>query len=163
MNMLEDEDGGIVIADIDPFFAMMIRELPGIACSDDENTRARIYPSPTGGSDEDADSDWKSSVEPELRELFSNAIDLVVENLAVMKETEETGLTLRIPTGHVDAWMHTLNRARLSLAAQWDIDEDDMELGPPSRDSDPERTMALLRIEIYGVLLEFLVRTRWKR
>ena len=49
------------------------------------------------------------------------------------------------------------------MPAAEDIDEDDMELGPPSRDSDPDRTMALLKIEIYGMLLEFLVRTRWKR
>lgn len=162
MNIRPTEDGGVEVGEIDPFFAMLIRELPGIACSDDEKTEARIYQSPTNGADEDADSEWKDSVEPELRELFSSALDLVVENLAAMKETEDAALVLQIPASHVDAWMHTLNRARLSLAAQWDIDEHDMDGSQPSRNSDPERSMALIKIEVYGMLLEFLVRIKWR-
>ncbi len=159
MNFREHEDGGIEIDEIDSFFGALIRELPGIACSDDDKTEARIYQSPTNGTDEDADSDWKRTVEPELRELFSSALDLVVENLAAMKDTAPT---LRIPASHVDAWMHTLNRARLSLAAQWDIGEQDTQSRHTSRERDPERAMALLKIEVYGMLLEFLVRTKWR-
>lgn len=157
MNIQVNKTGDIRIGDIDEFAAMLIRELPGIASSTDERAEARIFQTPTGGKDEDADEDWKESVEPEMRELFADAMDLVIEDLAKLKENAEGELRLRIPAKHMDAWIHTLNRARLNLGAQWDVTEEDMNYTRVSEDPDPERPMAILKIDFYGLLLSFLV------
>lgn len=162
MNIRVEENGDLQIDGIDDFAAMLFRELPGIANSQGEEANERIYQTPTGGKDEDVDSEWKDTVEPELRELFSSAIDLVVEDLAGLKTNEETGLGFRIPTDHTEPWMHTLNRARLVLGAEWDVTEDDMDSGFSTTASDPERTMAIVKIDFYGMLLKFFVRLKWE-
>ena len=162
MNIIFAEDGSVRMEDIDEFAAMLLREMPGIASSDDERAEGRIYQSPTDGKDEQADSEWKDAVEPELRELFSSAIDMVVDDLATMKPNEQGELNLAISASHVDPWMHTLNRARLVLGAEWDISETDMTSSYVSPTGDPERTMAVLKIDFYGTLLEFFVRMKWK-
>ena len=162
MNILIEDNGDLRIDDIDEFSAMLLRELPGIANSQGDEATERIYQTPTGGKDEDTDSEWKEAVEPELRELFASALDLVVEDLAGLKTNGETGLGLSIPMAHIDPWMHTLNRARLVLGAEWDVTEEDMDSGFSSTAGDPERTMAIVKIDYYGMLLEFFVRLNWE-
>lgn len=162
MNVRITENGGAQLDDIDEFAAMLIRELPGIAGSNDDRAQARIYQRPTGGKDDDLDDDWKENVEPELRDLFANAVDMVVDDLAAMKHDELEGLMLIIPPNHLDPWMHTLNLARLALGEIWDVTEDDMNSGHGSANGDPERTMAILKIDFYGMLMEFLIRLKWE-
>ena len=149
--------GDICIGEIDEFAAMIIRELPGLASSTDERAEARVFQTPTDGKDEDLDEEWKDTVEPEMRELFADAMDLVIQDLAKLKENEEGELRLQIPAKHVDAWIHTLNRARLNLGAEWDVTEEDMNYTRTSESQDPERPMAILKIDFYGMLLSFLV------
>jgi hypothetical protein len=162
MRIFLGDAGEVRMDGIDEFAAMIIRELPGIASSTDERSDARIYQSPTGGKDEEVDSDWKDMVEPEMRELFAEAMDLVIDDLAKLETTEADGLCLTIPTNHVDAWIHTLNRARLILGEQWDVTEEDMTYGSGESDSDPERPMAILKIEFYGMILGYLVDMKWE-
>ena len=162
MNIGILENGELRIDQIDEFAAMLFRELPGIASSGGELADERIYQTPTGGKDEELDSDWRDMVEPELRELFASALDLVVEDMAGLASDEESGLHLTIPSSHSEAWLHTLNRARLVLGTEWDVTEDDMDSGYSVTTGDPERTMAILKIDFYGMLLEFFVRLRWE-
>ncbi len=162
MNIRLAEDAGVQMDDIDEFAAMLLRELPGIASTDDDRANARIYQSPTGGKDEEIDEDWKENVEPELHDLFANAVDMVVDDLAAMKPDEFDELVLRIPPRHLDPWLHTLNIARLTLGEIWDVTQEDMESRYGSANGDPERTMAVLKIDFYGMLMEFLIRLKWE-
>lgn len=159
MNVRVNKAGDVALGEIDEFAALLIRELPGIASSSDERSDARIFQSPTAGKNEEIDEEWKEDVEPELRELFADAMDLVIEDLAKLKTSDLVELELHIPAKHVDAWIHTLNRARLILGAQWEVTEDDMSYRTLSADVsvDPERPLAILKIDFYGMLLSFLV------
>jgi hypothetical protein len=160
MNIYLGENGEVRMDEIDEFAAMILRELPSAASPADEQSESRIYQSPTNGKDEEIDEDWKDIVEPELRELFAEAMDLVIDDLAKMKPNQKDILAVEIPPNHIDAWIHTLNRARLVLGTKWNVTEDDMESGYSTEDGNPERSMAIFKIEFYGMFLEFLVRIK---
>lgn len=162
MNIRIEENGDLKIDEIDEFAAMLLRELPGIANSNGEQANERIYQTPTGGNDDEIDSDWKDIVEPELRDLFASALDFVVEDLAGLKTEATTGLGIHIPAAHGEPWIHTLTRARLVLGAEWEVTEDDMESGFSHTNGDPERTMAIVKIDFYGMMLEFFIRLKWR-
>ena len=92
------------------------------------------------------------NIDQELREGFENASSTVEGNLGQLFAEGE----LTIPPGHVDAWLNTLNQARLVLAARFDVTEEDMNRTAPLR-TDDERDLAISRIHIYGLLQECLL------
>jgi hypothetical protein len=149
------QDGDIVFGDLDEFFGALLRRLPDCAAAEDEATKRRLYGGVTGGKDPDADEEWKEMVAPELQDLFRSHIDIVTRDLENIEERDEE-LTLRVPSEHIHAWIHTLNQARLALGAKWDVTEDDMS-GRGINDADPEKAFALLQIEIYGLILNFFI------
>ena len=66
---------------------------------------------------------------------------------------EDTGdNALRIPVKNLEAWIHTLNQARLAIAARYDFSERDMDKRM-SLDGGA-RSLALFQIHFYGVLQE---------
>jgi hypothetical protein len=86
---LEWKKDSFALTKIDPFVAELLRRLPGCAAVDDSAAHARIFPSPTGGKEAEADEDWRENVEPELQELFASHVDVVVSDLAGLKVTAE--------------------------------------------------------------------------
>jgi hypothetical protein len=149
------EDGEVVFGDLDEFLQELLARLPDAASPDDEPARQRLFGSPSGGRDPEADAEWKEMVEPELHELFRSRVDVVRADLENL-QTIEGEQVLRVPADHLQAWVHTLNQARLAIGARHNIEEADME---GQRDfSSPERGFALLQIEIYGLILGFLLR-----
>jgi hypothetical protein len=144
-----------VFSGLEPFTADLLRRLPGCATADDDVARARIFPSPTGGSDEETDCDWSENVEPELRELFASHIDTVAADLAHMKPDEE-GETLSIPEKNAPAWIHTLNQARLALGERHGMTEQHLNFGEfPENQED---AFAVLQVEFYGQILSYFLR-----
>jgi hypothetical protein len=161
MNARLTDEGCILLEDIDDFSMMLLRELPSTASSTDKRAEERLYQSPTQGEDDEIDSEWSDTMEPELRELFADAIDMVVEDLAAMKDGDgDEGPQILIPANHVDPWMHTLNRARLVLGEIWDITDEEMNDRFDKALDDAERTMAILKVDLYGAMLEFFVRVK---
>lgn len=144
----------IIFSEIDAFIADALRQIPICASSCEDKAIARIYPTPTGGVDEDADEDWREHVVPGLSELFQTHIDVVLKDLEGLREEDES-FTLTFSTEHARAWMHTLNQARLALGALHDITEDDMEGRTKERDA--EKSYALFQIEIYGFILSLML------
>ena len=143
----------IIFSELDPLIATLLRQLADCAEADDDAARDRIYSTPTRGADEEMDDEWREHVEPGLRELFTTHTDLVRADLATL--TDEENATLTVPTAHAPAWVHTLNQARLALAARHDIAEADME--GERAPKDPDAAFALLQIEIYGAILSLLL------
>src|SRR5690606_35522168 len=96
--------------------------------------------------------EWKEFVVPEMRDRFQSAIDTVRDDLSGFPESG-TGdeFSLVFPTAHLEAWIHSLNQARLALAARYEITEEDMESIPMSGDA---RALALFQIHFYGYLQE---------
>ena len=149
------EDGDVLFGELDEFWTELLRRLPESAAIYDEAAQRRLFGRPTGGTDPEADAEWKEVVEPELREIFETHIDVVERDLRNLREADGVN-SLRVPADHLRAWVHTLNQARLAIGARNGITEDDME-GRRAFDTQ-EKGFAMLQIEVYGLLLGFLLR-----
>ncbi len=150
---IRNETDGWVFEEIDPFIIDLLRVIPECASTDDEAARKRIFSSLTDGEDTAADEDWREYVEPDLRELFKSHTDIVAADLRTMR-TDSENATLRIPLSNARAWIHTLNQARLSLAARHGVDESESEnlasLSGP-------KGFILMQLDFYGTILSFLL------
>lgn len=155
MNIQWDE-GDVVVSDLDDFLVELLRRLPSAAATDNEAARTRLFGAPTGGKDPEADEEWQEVVVPDLQELFQSNVDVVAKDLERLEETDEGDVRLRVPGEHLRAWVHTLNQARLALAAQHGITEDDMEGRGEFRTE--EKGFAFLQVEVYGLVFSFLLR-----
>jgi hypothetical protein len=141
------------IEDLDPFLCELLQQIPSKADpSGDESAEARLYSSPTAGTEPNFDLEWREYVEPELRQSFESARDVVRDDVAALP-LQEARLpnTLLIPVSHLDSWIHALNQARLALGARYEITEEDMDEIPSGGD---ERALAIFQVHFYGYLQE---------
>src|SRR5262245_16068451 len=150
----------IEIAELDPFLAELLRQIP--ASANPEGAPAaeeRIFSSPTNGTEPEFRSEWKTYVEPELRRLFQTATQTVASDLEQLNGNEKSlaNRTLRIPTKHADAWLSALNQARLVIAAKNNFTE--TELSDHLRSPiGSRRDLSLFQVNFYGFLQEFILR-----
>ena len=151
--IIQRQEDEIVFRGVDSFFEELLRQLPESALPGDAASRARIFTPLTGGRDREADAEWQELNEPELRELFKSHLDVVADDLKNLTG-EEDDRSVSFPLNHVPAWIHTLNQARLAIAARYGFTEDDIE---GRVDVSPKKAVILRQIEIYAELLGFLL------
>ncbi|MEO5718748.1 MAG: DUF2017 family protein, partial [Chthoniobacterales bacterium] len=119
----------------------------------------RLYSPPAGPNEEEFCAEWKIYVEPELRRIFQTATETVEADLRQLAENEKpfANSVLRIPHEHSDAWLNTLNQARLAIAAKFDFTE--AELCDHYRSPiGSRRDLSLFQVNFYGFLQEFILR-----
>src|SRR5260221_11959994 len=94
---------------------------------------------------------------PELRHLFQLAGEIVARDLtALQPETNEPdAMQVEFAAEHLNAWMSALNQARLIQAAVFNITEEDMNDAVP--DAPTDKQIAVLKIHLWGYLLQLLV------
>ncbi len=150
----------IEIAELDPFLAELLRQIP--ACANPQGTPAaeqRIFSPPANGSETELCSEWKMYVEPELRRLFQTATQTVAGDLEQLNGNERNlaNRTLRFPAKHADAWLSALNQARLVIAAKNNFTETELNdhLHSPIGS---RRDLSLFQVNFYGFLQEFILR-----
>ncbi len=156
MNIERDSEGGFIFSEVEEPLAAMFRAIP--AAADPELNKAafdRLYPDPFAGKDTELSAEWADYVQPELREGFENASTTVEMDLAPLDAGEEGWA---IPRSHVDAWLNTLNQARLALAARFEVGEADMNRAAPYP-PESERNLAVSQIHVYGLLQECLLQS----
>lgn len=146
------------LSDVDPFLAELLRQVPE-STDPGSYTAAneRLFSKPSG--DETLCSEWKSYVEPELHRLFQTSTETVAGDLAQLNGESKPfrNCRLRIPLSHTDAWLNTLNQARLVIAAKYNFS--DGELGEHYRSPiGSRRDLALFQVNFYGFLQECLLR-----
>lgn len=153
-------DDVIEISDVDPFLAELLRQIPASANPDDSPAaQQRLFSAPADANEKETCREWKIYVEPELRRLFQNSIEVIADDLKQLngKEKSVRNCTLRIPTLHVDAWLNGLNQARLAIAARCNFT--DGELGDHYRSPiGSRRDLSLFQVNFYGFLQEFILR-----
>ena len=155
MNIERDEEGGFVFSEVDPALVAMFQAIPSAADPEGSKTALdRLFPDPAAGQETGLSEEWADYVRPELREGFENASTTVEADLAPLMAGEE-GWT--IPLSHVDAWLNTLNQARLVLAAKYEVGEGDMNRTAP-HPPENERGLAVSQIHVYGLLQDCLIR-----
>jgi hypothetical protein len=151
-------DDALQISDLDPFLAELLRQIPLSANPDGAPAaEARLFSQPS--AEEEIRAEWKSYVEPELRRLFRTASETVADDLAQLNGNEKSlsNCTLHIPIGHADAWLNTLNQARLVIATKYKFSDE--ELNDHNRSPiGSRRDLGLFQINFYGFLQEFILR-----
>ena len=129
----------------------LLQRIVPSAASDDPAVEARLFPAPSGGADHGLDSDWKSYVEPDLRQLFQSSLETIAEDLAPLAPPRSKGPdTLRLPVSHLEAWIHGLNQARLAIVARHGLTERELENAVAVEDEG--RAFAILQTHFYAVL-----------
>ncbi|RYD71775.1 MAG: DUF2017 family protein, partial [Verrucomicrobiaceae bacterium] len=129
MDIQRIDDQTVAIEDLDLFLCELLQQIPVSADpSDNESACSRLYSSPTQGAEPEFDEEWKEYVEPEMREHFESALDVVRGDMMDFPSTEADGhQALLVPVAHLESWIHALNQARLALGARYDVTEDDMD------------------------------------
>ncbi len=114
----------------------------------------RLFSKPIETSDPEFEEDWKTYVEPDLRDLFRTAQEIVTGDLKEFQPAESPGseASLVIPQKHLEAWIHTLNQARLAIAARFEFSEKEIE--KPIFRAATKRAHALFQVHFYGFLQE---------
>jgi formate dehydrogenase maturation protein FdhE len=152
----------IVLSQLDLFFVELLRQIPLSADPQDSDAaRERLFSLPVGkGEESEFCEEWKSYVEPGLRHLFQSSTKTVkadLEKFREIKNESETSYALHLPVSHLDAWLNSLNQARLALAARFDFTEKELE-GGCSPNLESVRDLSLLQIHLYGFLQEIFLR-----
>ncbi len=131
----------------------ILQIVPSASATDDPAIQHRLFCQPTGGREPEFERDWKEYVEPDLQNIFKSAQEIVEGDLKkfVPADSDESA-TLRIPVKNLEAWIHTLNQARLAISARNDFTEEDMER-PVSLAGDA-RGLALFQVHFYGFVQE---------
>jgi hypothetical protein len=143
---------------------LMLNKLVGAA---DPNgsaaARGRLFPSPLGrpamdDAEDEMVGDWENLVLPDLELQFRSSLDVVLADLHDItgrKRSGEMEYRLVVPKKHADDWCSVLNQARLVLHERFDLPDED---GGLDLDGGHEQWLAILQSEIYGGIMEFLVR-----
>ena len=143
------------LCEIHPLFATLLVDLPK-AASRHKKAQARLYPDPTGGSDDaQLRRDWKDHVRPGLELLFSTSRDTVTRDLEGLGPNGH-GNKVVIPGDHIDAWLNALNHARLVIVEENQFSESDLDHREPP-DLATRRGLSLLKVHFYAHLQELLI------
>ncbi len=148
------------IAELDPFLAELLRQIPESTQPDGNADAAkRLFSAPAdpanGG---ELCEEWKLYVEPELRRIFQTATETVAADLTQLNGNAKpfANCTLRIPAKHGEAWLSALNQARLVIAAKYAFTEG--ELCDHYRSPiGSRRDLGLFQVNFYGFLQEFIL------
>ena len=146
------------ISDLDPFLAELLRQIPqSTNPAGAASAEARLFSRPS--AEKEICAEWKSYVEPELRRLFRSSTETVADDLAQLNGNEKSlsNCTLHIPIQHGDAWLNTLNQARLVIATKYKFSDEELN----DHDRSPigsRRDLGLFQINFYGFLQEFILR-----
>ena len=149
----------IEISELDPFLAELLRQVPESTSTEGvEGAQQRLFSSPAPASEREMCAEWKLYVEPELRRLFQTATQTVAVDLQQLNGSTKpfANCTLRIPATNADAWLNTLNQARLVIAAKYNFSE--AELCDHYRSPiGSRRDLGLFQVNFYGFLQEFIL------
>ena len=137
--------------------AELLRQVPA-CCELDQGSSAesRIFPAPTGATDQDFLRDWDEFVRPELRHLFLSAKETVEADLASLKMKIGHLGRFAVPLEHGESWLNALNQARLILAAKFEFSEAELSaFDPPKTFS--QRELVLHQINFYAGIQERII------
>ncbi len=181
MKVRREEKGQstLVFEEMEPFFVEMLRHLPGDSDpGDSAAARKRLYSDPIGPAEDGDDfkEDWQEFVQPEIRDLFRSAREMVVEDLAGLPKAAGTELRrekdtilfdpaafapgaflFKIPMRHAEAWLSVLNQARLVLAARRGFDEAAMDEEWPFPPFS-ERDLDLFKVHFFDLIQQIFLR-----
>lgn len=154
MRLRRHSTGAWEIRDLHPLLSALLADLSR-AASRHDGARRRLYPEPAAAEHADIRNDWKEHVQPGLERLFASSREIVAGDLKASDGEVSPGRVV-IPFSHVDAWLNTLNQARLAIVEENGFGEEDLDHREPP-DVSTSRGMDLLKVHFYAHLQELLV------
>jgi hypothetical protein len=138
-------DDGYVLGGLTKQCVDTLRGVPMLVESNDSRVRERLLPETYDGAEDE--EHWREHATPELERLFMSRLQIVRKDLASLRQIEDAdSWAIYLPDTHVNAWLASLNAARLSLYALNDLEPKHFE-----RDGDVKCTQkqmeALWRIQ----------------
>jgi hypothetical protein len=151
------KENSIELAEIEPIEAELLRKVPSVChTGGDSRAEARLFSSPAAASERQFLSDWDEYVRPELRHLFLSARETVTADLEKLSDRPGHHSRLVVPRAHSDAWLNTLNQARLILASKFDFSDEELSMHEVPK-SFSRRDLVLLQINFYAAIQERLI------
>jgi hypothetical protein len=121
-------DEGYVLGGITKQCLDTLRGVPMLVESNDPRVRDRLLPETYDGAENE--EQWREHATPELERLFMSRLQIVRKDLAAVRQIPDTDTwVLLLPDNHVNAWLASLNAARLSLYALNDLEPKHFERG----------------------------------
>lgn len=157
MYVVSHQDGSRWFRDVPPICVDTLKQMFEWIDSDDPRVRKRIYPDTFADPAEEAA--WRRLMGSELEHLVQSRREIVEQDLARLR-LDDTGF-YRFPVGkgHDGAWLSTLTAARLALFELHGLSPHDMDVD--LEDDVPDtKAVALLRIDLLGLLQELLLQGR---
>jgi hypothetical protein len=163
-----------ILEDLEPFYVELLRRIPeGADPGENVPAAQRLFSGPMQVDSAGFNQDWRELVEPELREMFHSAQEIVASDLRGLPPVDPkvdpvcgrldsaafiaTRHKLEIPRDHAEAWLGVLNQARLVIAAKRNFGDREMDEDlrfPPAS----ERDLDLFRIHFYDFVQQMLMR-----
>ena len=149
-----DEAGDLWLRGLSPLYADTLMRIPEWLESDDPKVRSRLLP--PAYSDPDEEEQWRKFGAPELEHLFASRSRVITKDLATMDLDGSVTFRLCIKKAHENAWLSSLNAARLALFVLHDLQPEDMDQDP-SKLGDLDKEIATVRIHVMALLQELLM------
>lgn len=119
-------DDGFVIGGLGREEIETLRGVPMLIESNDARVRKRLLPETY--EDEEAEKEWRRHATPELERLFVSRAQVVRMDLANIRQLKSVdSWVLTVGANHVNAWLASLNAARLALYVMAELTEEQME------------------------------------
>lgn len=146
---------GLVFGGLDPVMVETLKAVPMLLESSDVRVRERLLPETC--ADEEDEAQWRRHSVPELERLFLSRAQLVRRDLAGIRKLKHFDAhVILIPDGHSNAWLASLNAARLALFVLNDLTAAHMEAeGFGTATSKQQEAMLRIHLlaEVQSVLL----------
>ena len=151
------KESAIEFIDVEPLEAELLRQVPGVCESGgDDRSEARLFSAPADSSDTQFLTDWAEYVQPELRHLFLSARNTVKEDLARLADSPGRLGRLVVLRAHSDAWLNTLNQARLILATKFKFSDRELSMHDAPKWFS-RRDLVLQQINFYAEIQERII------
>jgi Domain of unknown function (DUF2017) len=120
------DETGYVFGGLTPFAVDTLKAIPMLLESSDLRVRKRLMPDTY--EDAEAEAQWRRHSAPELERLFLSRANLVRRDLEGLRRLKKTDTwVLAIEDRHQNAWLSSLNAARLALFEMNDLTAEHME------------------------------------
>lgn len=142
--------GGLIASTVET-----LTGVPMLLESSDPRVRERLLPDTC--EEAEAQEHWQRHAVPELERLFLSRAQLVRRDLAAMRKLPKSDTQLLlIPDNHTNAWLATLNAARLALFVLNDLTAAHMEVEGFAL-ATPKQQEAMLRIQLLAEIQSVLL------
>jgi len=148
-------DVGYLICGLTRICLETLRGVPMLLESNDPRVRKRLMPETY--DDAEAELQWRQHAAPELERLFLSRAQIVRKDLAAMRQLKDAdSWVLFVPDTHQNAWLATLNAARLALFLLSELEAVHLERDGHQRATEKQRE-AIARIHFLAELQSILM------